>query len=143
MKRKTAVTIRVFRIDDYDEVLTMWNGAEGLEICEGDSREEIKEYLQRNPGISRVAELNGAVIGAVLCGHDGRRGHIYHLAVSPEYRGRGIARQLVEECFNTLRAAGIRRATILVAGDNSHGHDFWRGSGWEDITGAIAMTREV
>ena len=137
------ITTRAFLMSDYEKALVVWNGVEGLEICEGDSREEIAKYLRRNPKISRVAELNGALIGAVLGGHDGRRGWIYHLAVAQEYRGRGVAQTLIEECIDGFRAAGIRRAIILVSGRNKRGRQFWLGNGWEDITGAIAMTREI
>ena len=137
------ITTREFAIEDHAAALALWEAAEGLEICEGDSREEIAAYLARNPRLSRVAEENGTIVGAVLCGHDGRRGWIYHLAVSPAHRGKGIAKLLVDDCIAGLRAAGIPRAIILVAGDNARGHDFWLRNGWEDIDGAIAMTREI
>ena len=138
-----VITTREFVIEDHPAALALWEAAEGLEICEGDSREEIAAYLVRNPRLSRIAELNGAVVGAVLCGHDGRRGWIYHLAVSAAHRGKGIARLLVNDCLAGLRAAGIPRAILLVASDNPQGHDFWLRNGWEDIDGAIAMTRET
>jgi ribosomal protein S18 acetylase RimI-like enzyme len=137
------VTTREFVMSDYDDVIALWEGVEGVEICEGDSREEIAEYLKRNPGLSRVAEADGKIIGAALCGHDGRRGWIYHLAVAPPYRRQKIGNVLLESCMNALRAVGLKRAIILVAGDNPAGHDFWLRNGWENIDGAIAMTREL
>ena len=137
------ITTREFVIEDHAAALALWEATEGLEICEGDSRAEIAAYLARNPRLSRIAEENGVVVGAVLCGHDGRRGWIYHLAVSPAHRGKGIAKLLVNDCIDGLRAAGIPRAIILVAGDNPQGHHFWLRNGWEDIEGAIAMTRET
>ncbi|MEY2573557.1 MAG: N-acetylglutamate synthase, partial [Verrucomicrobiota bacterium] len=81
-----GVTTRAFVMADYDEAIALWTGVEGVEVCEGDSREEIAEYLQRNPGLSRVAEADGKIVGAALCGHDGRRGWIYHLAVASTHR---------------------------------------------------------
>jgi ribosomal protein S18 acetylase RimI-like enzyme len=128
---------------DYDDALALWECEEGIEVCEGDSREEIAEYLRRNPGLSRVAEDDGRIVGAALCGHDGRRGWIYHLAVASSHRRRKVGQQLINSCVEGLRAAGLKRAIILVAGDNPGGHDFWRRNGWEDIDGAIAMTREL
>ena len=80
-----------------------------------------------------------AVVGAVLCGHDGRRGLIYHLAIAPAYQGRGIGKLLVGECIAQLRDTGIVRALILVARDNSGAHSFWLRSGWEDVPGALLM----
>jgi len=138
-----GVTTREFVMSDYDDVIALWAGVEGVEICEGDSRQEIAEYLEHNPGLSRVAVLDGKIVGAALCGHDGRRGWIYHLAVAPTYRRQQIGNVLVESCVDALRAIGLKRAIILVAGDNPGGHDFWLRNGWEDIDGAIAMTREL
>ena len=140
---QSGITTRAFVIGDYDRAVALWNEVEGVEICEGDSREEIGAYLERNPGLSRVAEENGAIAGAVLCGHDGRRGFIYHLAVLPAYRGRGVGKLLLEDCVRGLGVAGIQRAIILVAGDNSLGREFWLRNGWEDISGALPMSREL
>ncbi len=137
------VTTREFVMADYDQTIALWEKMEGLEICEGDSREEISEYLKRNPGLSRVAEADGDIVGAALCGHDGRRGWIYHLAVASEYRRQQVGKLLIDACVSGLRRAGLKRAIILVAGDNLAGHQFWLRNGWEDIDGAIAMTKEL
>jgi ribosomal protein S18 acetylase RimI-like enzyme len=137
------VTTREFVMADYDQTVALWEKMEGLEICEGDSREEISEYLKRNAGLSRVAEADGNIVGAALCGHDGRRGWIYHLAVASEYRRQQVGKLLIDACVSGLRRAGLKRAIILVAGDNLAGHQFWLRNGWEDIDGAIAMTKEL
>jgi ribosomal protein S18 acetylase RimI-like enzyme len=105
-------------MEDYDGAIALWSGVEGVEICEGDSREEIAEYLKRNPGLSRVAEAEGKIVGAALCGHDGRRGWIYHLAVAKSHQRQKVGRLLLEACVAGLRDAGLKRAIILVAGDN-------------------------
>jgi ribosomal protein S18 acetylase RimI-like enzyme len=138
-----AVITREFVLDDYDGALALWADEEGIEICEGDSREEIADYLKRNPGLSRVAEADGEIVGVALCSHDGRRGWIYHLAVAKPYRRRKVGKLLLDACLERLRAVGLKRAIILVAGDNPAGHQFWLNNGWEDIDGAIAMTKEL
>ena len=138
-----GVTTREFVMEDYDGAIALWRGVEGVEICEGDSREEIAEYLKRNPGLSRVAVVEGKIVGVALCGHDGRRGWIYHLAVAREYRRQQVGKLLIDACVSGLRRAGLKRAIILVAGDNTAGHEFWLRNGWEDIDGAIAMTKEL
>src|SRR3954465_162162 len=121
----SSITTRELAISDYAAAVSLWEQVEGVEVCEGDLEHEIGAYLKRNPGLSRVACDGAEVIGAVLCGHDGRRGWIYHLAVASQYRGCGIGRRLADECLDGLRAAGIRRAIILVASDNPGGRDFW------------------
>ena len=133
------ISSREFVINDYEKAVALWNLAEGVEVAEGDSKKEIRAYLLRNPGLSRVAEENGKVVGAVLCGHDGRRGLIYHLAVAPAYHGKGIGKLLVGECIALLRGTGIARALIFVAQDNAGAHSFWLRTGWEDVPGAILM----
>src|SRR3712207_1405370 len=136
------ITTREFTLADHERACALWNEVEGVEVCEGDSRAEIAAYLERNRGLSHVAEAEGVLAGAVLCGHDGRRGFIYHLAVAPAFRGQGVGKLLLEQCVRGLRAAGIPRAIILVADDNPSGREFWLRNGWEELT-AVAMTREI
>jgi N-acetylglutamate synthase len=137
------ITLRPLAIADYDAIIALWQQAEGVEVAEGDGREDIAGYLRRNPGLSRVAQRDGQIVGAVLCGHDGRRGLIYHLAVAKECRGRGLGRQLVNECIEGLRACGIKRAILLVAKDNTGGREFWLSTGFEEIEGAQALGIDI
>jgi ribosomal protein S18 acetylase RimI-like enzyme len=143
MTTQGSVTTREFVLSDHDRAVALWSEIDSVEICEGDSREEVAEYLKRNPGLSRVAEADGKIVGAVMCGHDGRRGWIYHLAVAQEYRGRGVGKMLLDDCVRGLREAGLKRAIILVEGENAAGQKFWLREGWEEIDCAIPMTREL
>lgn len=116
---------------DCEDVLSLWRETEGVGLSEGDDNAGIKFYLERNPGLCFVVrDAANALIGAVLGGHDGRRGFLYHLAVARHMRGRGIGRTLVQKCLNGLRSAGIRKCTILVYADNESGKQFWRDLGW-------------
>ena len=137
------ITTREFLIDDYDAALQLWQRVEGLEVAEGDDREGVARFLARNPGVSRVAIDGSAVVGVAMCGHDGRRGHVYHLAVDPAYRRYGLGRRLVKECLDGLRRAGVLRAIILVADNNFGGAEFWKHAGWEHIPGAVPMGVDV
>jgi ribosomal protein S18 acetylase RimI-like enzyme len=135
----SKIEIREFSINDYDAAIKLWQRVEGLEIAEGDDREGIVHFLARNPVLSRVATDGSTIIGVALCGHDGRRGHIYHLAVDPAYQGRGLGKRLLDESLGGLRQAGLKRVIIMVADDNPSGREFWKRCGWEEIPGAIAM----
>ena len=137
------VKTREFSISDYDAALELWQRVEGLEIAEGDDRESVVHFLARNPGLSRVATEGSAIVGVVLCGHDGRRGYIYHLAVDPAHQARGLGKRLTDECLDGLRRAGLKRALILVANDNPRGRKFWRRHGWEEVPGPIVMGIDV
>ena len=133
------IKTREFSISDYDAALELWQRVEGLEIAEGDDRESIAYFLARNPGLSRVATDGTAIVGVALCGHDGRRGYIYHLAVDPAYQSRGLGKCLMDESLDGLRQLGLKRALILVANDNPRGRKFWSRHGWEEVPGPIVM----
>jgi len=135
----SKIDISTFSIGDYDAAIDLWKRVDGLEIAEGDDRESIAQFLLHNPGLSRVARDGSAIVGVALCSHDGRRGHIYHLAVDPAYQGHGLGKRLIDECLQGLRRAGLKRAIIMVADDNSRGREFWLRCGWEEICGAVAM----
>jgi ribosomal protein S18 acetylase RimI-like enzyme len=138
-----TISTRAMVSEDYDDVVRLWQRSDGVEVAEGDSRREIAAYLARNPALSRVAVGEGRIVGAVLCGHDGRRGLIYHLAVDAEWRGRGVGRRLVEEGVTALKAAGITRVLILVAKDNEPGKRFWAAQGFEGIDGAEPWGKDI
>ena len=133
------IKTREFSVSDYDAALELWQRVEGLEIAEGDDRNSVADFLARNPALSRVATDGSAIVGVALCGHDGRRGYIYHLAVDPIYQRRTVGKRLMNECLDGLRRAGLKRALILVANDNPRGRKFWRHYGWEEVPGPIVM----
>ena len=70
--------------------------------------------MKRNPGISVVAEMDGRVVGAILCGHDGRRGCLYHVCVHEDYRMHGIGRAMVVHCMNALQQEGINKVSLIA-----------------------------
>lgn len=136
---QAKITFRPLAKGDYEAVTAFWRRCEGVEIAEGDDAASFCGYLERNPGLSFCAESDGSIVGAALCGHDGRRGLIYHLAVGPGYRGQGIARRILEAGLAGLRQHGISRAIILVAESNSKGRAFWTARGFEAVDGALPM----
>ncbi len=123
-----------------DAARALWSATEGIEVTDGDSPEQLTRYLARNPGLSTAAvDRNGTLVGAVLCGHDGRRGWIYHLAVAKSQRGRGLGRAIMRRSLRALQREGIVRTLLLVAADNDGGHEFWLKEGWEDMPFAKPM----
>src|SRR5215471_3680247 len=105
--------IELMSLDDYDEVIALWQSAEGVGLGESDTRDAIAAYLKRNPGMSFVARHEGELAGAVLCGHDGRRGYLHHLAVAPPHRRNGLGRKLVAKCLAELKRRGILKCNIF------------------------------
>jgi putative acetyltransferase len=115
---------------DYTTVRNLWESCEGVGLSDADQPDAIRAYLQRNPGMSFVARRGQATVGAVLCGHDGRRGYLNHLAVSPTHRHRGIARRLVAHCLEALQDAGIAKCHLFIFRSNQEGQKFWQRIGW-------------
>ena len=124
--------LRVFTKDDHAAALQLWEASEGVGLSDADSFENIARFLERNPGLSFVATEGERVVATILCGHDGRRGLIHHLVVSPTHRRKGIGRQLVERALAALNDAQIQKCHLLVFRENREGIAFWQGIGGEE-----------
>jgi len=118
--------LRRFTADDYPAARALWEATPGVGLSDADEHQPIRQFLERNPGLSFVAEENGRLLGTILCGHDGRRGLIHHLVTARDARRRGIGRELLRRGLGALRAQGIRKCHILVFRSNADGLGFWR-----------------
>jgi N-acetylglutamate synthase len=137
-------TIRAMTMDDYPAVIALWQATEGMGLSQADSPERIRQYLARNPGLSLVAfSPRGDLIGAVLCGHDGRRGLLHHLAVHPDWRKLGVGRALVCRCLEGLAAAGIDKCHLFVYEKNQAGRSFWLRTGWYERPELVLMSTDI
>jgi ribosomal protein S18 acetylase RimI-like enzyme len=122
--------IRQMTIGDYDYVCGIWEQTEGLSLEETDTQESIAIYLNRNRGLCFVACVGDQIVGTVLCGHEGRRGILRHLAVKKEFRRNGIARALINECLSAPAKEGIKKCNAFVEDANVEGRLFWDHMGW-------------
>mgnify|MGYP000363563481 CR=1 FL=1 len=123
--------VRTMTIDDYEEVSLLWHKIKGFSIRSiDDSREGVARFLKRNPDSSVVAVEDSRVVGAILCGHDGRRGCMYHVCVDPEYRMRGIGKSMVVFAMNALKKEHISKVSLIAFTKNDVGNKFWRCIGW-------------
>lgn len=124
------MTIRPMTIADYDAVYALWMSCTGMGLNNlDDSRDGIEQFLTRNPETCFVAEENG-IVGVILVGNDGRRGYIYHTAVHPDCRHRGIGSALLERALDALRTIGIRKCALVVFARNTDGNAFWEHRGF-------------
>lgn len=124
--------IRVMTIADYEKVFELWKNTEGMGLRSlDDSRKGISAFLKRNPATSFVALEKEEIIGAVLCGHDGRRGYIYHTVVRKDCQNRGVGSRLAEAAVAALQKEGITRVCLNVMETNEQGKAFWQKRGWE------------
>lgn len=123
--------IRQMRIQDYEEVHRLWAGTPGMGLRSlDDSEGGISRFLTRNPNTCFVALNGDEVAGAILCGNDGRRGYIYHLAVHPSCRRKGIGRSLVDAVIGVLKEERINKSALVAFRSNDLGNSFWSALGF-------------
>lgn len=132
-----------FTMREYEEVIALWKICDGIGLSSADSPLKISEYLERNSGMSFVAKQGEKIIGAVLCGHDGRRGFIHHLAVHPDFRKAGTGTILAEKCIVALESAGIEKCHLFILIDNESGKSFWEKAGWSMRSDIGIMSRDL
>ncbi len=127
--------IRTMTIKDYEGVHDLWLSIHGFSIRSiDDSREGVQKFLSRNPATSIVAEEDGKIVGALLCGHDGRRATFYHVCVREEYRMHGIGREMVVMAMNALKKEKINKVALIAFTKNDIGNAFWKRIGWTQRT---------
>ncbi|MBW9156082.1 GNAT family N-acetyltransferase [Clostridium tagluense] len=127
--------IKVMVIDHYEKVYHLWSNTTGMGIRSlDDSKNGIYKFLLRNPTSNFVAIINSEIVGVILCGHDGRRGYIYHAAVKINYRGQGIGKALLKAVYYALEQEGITKSGLVVFKTNEIGNSFWKSQEWEERT---------
>jgi len=138
-----SIAIRDMDIEDYESVYRLWKNVEGIGLSDADSKEGINRFLEHNPGLSFVAVDGVQIVGAALCGHDGRRGYIHHLAVANAYRRQGIGKSLVGRCMYALMRIGIAKCHLFVFDDNQEAIRFWNKVGWTERVELMMMSQQI
>lgn len=127
----SQITVRAMTIEDYQGVYELWMSIRGFAIRSiDDSKEGVERFLSRNPGTSVVAEADGKIVGSILCGHDGRRGCLYHVCVHESYRMQGIGKSMVVYCMEALEKEKISKVSLIAFTQNDIGNAFWKEIGW-------------
>ena len=142
------MNIRIMTIEDFDQVHALWMSIKGFGIRSvDDSKEGIERFLKRNPTTSVVAEEDGKIVGAILCGHDGRRGCLYHVCVDVNHRMRGIGKAMVVFTMEALKKEGINKVSLIAFTQNDIGNAFWneidRISEVDTVTGHILKDKKT
>lgn len=138
------MNIRLMTIEDYSAVYKLWLSCKGMGLNSlDDSKDGIEKFLNRNPDTCFIAECDSKIIAAILTGNDGRRGYIYHTAVSPDYQKQGIGTQLVSKAINALKQIGINKVALVVFDNNIDGNTFWEKQGFTKRTDLIYRNKTI
>lgn len=136
-EKEINLKIRPMSMDDFEQVHNLWLEIHGFGIRSiDDSKEGVERFLKRNPNTSMAAEIDGKIVGAILCGHDGRRACLYHVCVQEAYRKHGIGQKMVKKCLDALKEEKICKVNLIAFEKNEIGNRFWRSLGWtfrEDV----------
>ena len=138
------IDIRAMTISDYDGVYHLWLNTPGMGLnAADDSKEGIKKFLKRNPTTNFVAEYNGEIVGVIMAGHDGRRGYIYHTAILPSCRNKGLAKQLVDCAISALDKEGINKVALVAFKKNDIGNGFWEHIGFIEREDLVYRNKNI
>lgn len=135
--------IREMTLLDYDNSINLWTNMAGIALSKADSKENIDNFLRRNPNLSYVIECGEEIVGTVMCGHDGRRGYIYHLAVTKEHRNKGLGYKLVDKCLTQLNQLGIEKCHSFVLKENELGLKFWEQIGFTKRNDIKSFSKDI
>ncbi len=136
--------IRKMHISDYKSVYNLWLSCKGMGLNDVDDSENgISRFLERNPETCFVAVDNDEIIGVILCGNDGRRGYIYHTAVKPSERNRGIGSELVDEAMRAFENIGITKVALVVFEKNETGNTFWEKKGFTTRKDLVYRNKQI
>lgn len=138
------MNIRLMQIKDYPLVHQLWLNTPGMGLTDKDDSEiGIQKFLDRNPQTCFVATEEGQIIGTILSGHDGRRGFIYHLAVSQMARHKGIGTALIDAVIDAMTAEGIHKIALLTFSKNDIANHFWQQYGFEERADLTYRNKEI
>lgn len=126
---------------DEAAVIALWQEC-GLTVPWNDPAKDITAALNTGHGQLFVARIDGTVVGAVMVGHDGHRGWIYYLAVTPDLRGQNLGKQLVAVCEEWVASRGIPKIQLMIRRSNDHVHSFYGSVGYEE-SDVVVMQRWV
>jgi len=134
--------IREFSINDYDALIILWNDAQLPFKPKGrDKRDKIEYELKQGRNIFLIAEINGKIVGSVFGTHDGRKGWINRLAVSPEFQKQDIAKKLIAEVEDRFSELGIDIIACLVEDWNTKSLQVFEKLGYEKHSDIVYFSK--
>ena len=131
-------------IRDLEQSIELWASIPELNFpSDFDTKDRLTSFLNKNEGLSTIAKYEGEIIGALLCGNDGRRGFFYHIGVNPQFRKQKIASQMVEYSFDKLRLECIDTCFLFTNDFNFDAQAFWGKMKFVHASHVMYQSREI
>jgi ribosomal protein S18 acetylase RimI-like enzyme len=123
------LTIAPIADADFDAVVELWTRCDLLRPW-NDARSDIAFARNRPNSEVLVGRQDGAIVAAVLVGHDGHRGSVYYVAVDPDLRSKGFGRAMMSAAESWLRQRGIAKLNLMVRAENRKVRSFYDALGY-------------
>ena len=134
------VALREFVISDWEDAWEIWEKELSKSNDESWQKEKVEVFLKRNPGLSFVALIDGKLSGTVMCGYDGRRGYVYHLAVVDSNRRKGVGSALMKLAIAKLKDVGAGKIHLMIMIENECAKMFYKKLGFQNRNDIALMS---
>jgi ribosomal-protein-alanine N-acetyltransferase len=156
MLQDVNILIRHCRTNDLDRVYDI----ERTSFPDYWTKVSLEYLLRINSQGFFVAEINEKIIGYAIASIERNLwkpwktfGHLVNIAVDPEFRGKGIGRELAETVIEYLKSKKIRKVILEVRTSNIVAKNLYASMGfletgvkekyYEDGESAIIMAKEI
>lgn len=128
---------------DFENAVSFWRHAQGMGTSGIETAEVLSSFLKRNPSLSFKITDRDEIVGTILCGHDGRRGYLHHLAIAEGHSNQNIGRALIDRSLEGLNRLGIRRCHIFISASNKGGQEFWKSIDWNELGDLTVFSHDI
>ena len=125
------ILIRPYKPEDETQILDLWIEC-GLVVPQNNPKKDIARKLQVNPELFLVGLLKNHIVASCMAGYEGHRGWINYLAVSPKYRRRGLATDMMKAAEYRLRELGCPKINLQIRASNHETIAFYKSIGFSD-----------
>ena len=132
--------IAALEASDTDAAIALWEQT-GLTRPWNDPHED---FLRAVTGpTSAVLGLfeEEELVGTAMVGHDGHRGWVYYLGVTPKRCRQGLGRRLMSACEDWLRERDVPKLNIMVRSENDAVRGFYGALGYETDAVTVVSRR--
>lgn len=99
--------IRNYQKGDYEGLMRVWEATGVGSFKRGDNEKIIEQSIEIG-GQMLILEKNQQIIGTSWMTFDGRRIHLHHISVLPEFQNRGNGKALTKASINFAKEKGYQ-----------------------------------